>query len=413
MKSPQPLNASTIQPFGGFYKRKRVWVTGHTGFKGSWLCAWLVEMGAEVTGYAIEPPSKPAHFDELGLKKRMKDVRADIRDAGRVAREMAKARPEIVFHLAAQPIVRASYDDPVTTYGTNVMGTVHVLEALRRQKGVKAAVIITSDKCYENVEQEEGYREEDRLGGKDPYSASKAGAEVAFSSYARSFFAEGGAAVASARAGNVIGGGDWAKDRIVPDCIRAWHRKEAPLVRNPASTRPWQHVLEPVSGYLALGAALAATRGLKGGRVEGLRGVEGELKGGTVEGLRGKSFQQLNSSTTQPLSGQSFNFGPRAEINETVGSLIGELRKHWPGAKEPKIEKTAAKPEAGLLRLDCAKAKERLGWSATLDFAETAAFTADWYRRFLEGREEAWKLTSGQIGDYVRQARARRLAWAG
>jgi len=413
VKPPQPLNASTIQPFGGFYKRKRVWVTGHTGFKGSWLCAWLVEMGAEVTGYAIEPPSKPSHFDELGLKKRMKDVRADIRDAGRVAREMAKARPEIVFHLAAQPIVRASYDDPVTTYGTNVMGTVHVLEALRRQNGVKAAVIITSDKCYENVEQEEGYREEDRLGGKDPYSASKAGAEVAFSSYARSFFAEGGAAVASARAGNVIGGGDWAKDRIVPDCIRAWHRKQAPLVRNPSSTRPWQHVLEPVSGYLALGAALVANRELKGGRVEGLRGVEGELKGGTVEGLRGKSFQQLNSSTTQPLSGESFNFGPRAEINATVGSLIGELRKHWPGAREPKIEKTAAKPEAGLLRLDCAKAKERLGWSATLDFAETAAFTADWYRRFLEGREEAWKLTSGQIGDYVRQARARRLAWAG
>lgn len=219
--------------------------------------------------------------------------------------------------------------------------------------------------------------------------------------------------MASARAGNVIGGGDWAKDRIVPDCIRAWHRKQAPLVRNPSSTRPWQHVLEPVSGYLALGAALVANRELKGGRVEGLRGVEGELKGGTVEGLRGKSFQQLNSSTTQPLSGESFNFGPRAEINETVGSLIGELRKHWPGAREPKIEKTAAKPEAGLLRLDCAKAKERLGWFATLDFAETAAFTADWYRRFLEGREEAWKLTSGQIGDYVRQARARRLAWAG
>jgi len=389
---------SNQQPFGGFYRRKRVWVTGHTGFKGSWLCAWLVEMGAEVTGYAIEPPSNPAHFDELGLKKRMKDVRADIRDVGRVAREMAKARPEIVFHLAAQPIVRASYDDPVTTYGTNVMGTVHVLEALRRQKGVKAAVITTSDKCYENVEQEEGYREEDRLGGKDPYSASKAGAEVAFSSYARSFFAEGGPAVASARAGNVIGGGDWAKDRIVPDCIRAWHRKQAPLVRNPASTRPWQHVLEPVSGYLALGAALAAAKGLKGGK---------------VEGLRGKSPQQINFSPTQLLSGQSFNFGPRAEINETVGSLIGELRRHWPGAREPKIEKTAAKPEAGLLRLDCAKAKERLGWSATLDFAETAAFTADWYRRFLEGREKAWKLTSGQISDYVRQARARRLAWAG
>jgi CDP-glucose 4,6-dehydratase len=213
----------------------------------------------------------------------------------------------------------------------------------------------------------------------------------------------------------VIGGGDWAKDRIVPDCIRAWHRKQAPLVRNPSSTRPWQHVLEPVSGYLALGAALAAAKELKGGRAEGLRGAGEQLKGGEVEGLRGfhSTNQQINNSTAQMLSGESFNFGPRADVNETVGSLIGELRKHWLGAKEPKIEKTAAKPEAGLLRLDCAKARERLGWSATLDFAETAAFTADWYRRFLECREEAWKLTSGQISDYVRHARARRLAWAG
>ena len=400
MKPPQSLNESTVQPFGGFYHRKRVWVTGHTGFKGSWLSAWLVQMGAEVTGYAIKPPSDPAHFDELGLKKRMKDVRADIRNAARVAKEMAKARPEIVFHLAAQPIVRASYDDPVTTYGTNVLGTVHVLEALRHQPGVRAAVIITSDKCYENVEQEAGYREDDRLGGKDPYSASKAGAEIAFSSYARSFFAEGKTAVASARAGNVIGGGDWAKDRIVPDCIRAWHRKQAPLVRNPSSTRPWQHVLEPVSGYLALGAALA--------------GHAGRLRGGIVEGLRGflSTTQLFNKSTTQLLSGQSFNFGPRADINETVESLIGELRDHWPGAKPPKIERTKAKPEAGLLRLDCAKARERLGWEATLDFAETAAFTADWYRRFLEGGEKAWALTTGQIGEYVARARKRNLSWA-
>lgn len=389
----QQPTTSNQQPFGGFYHRKRVWVTGHTGFKGSWLSAWLVQMGAEVTGYAIEPPSDPAHFDELGLKKRMKDVRADIRNAARVAREMAKARPEIVFHLAAQPIVRASYDDPVTTYGTNVLGTVHVLEALRHQPGVRAAVIITSDKCYENVEQEAGYREDDRLGGKDPYSASKAGAEIAFSSYARSFFAEGKTAVASARAGNVIGGGDWAKDRIVPDCIRAWHRKQAPLVRNPSSTRPWQHVLEPVSGYLALGAALA----------DGIRDP-----GSGSRGARNPESRILNPE----LNGQSFNFGPRADINETVESLIGELRNHWPGAKPPKIERTNAKPEAGLLRLDCAKARDRLGWEATLDFAETAAFTADWYRRFLEGGEKAWALTTGQIGEYVARARKRNLTWA-
>ena len=347
------------------------------------MCAWLLKMGAEVTGYAIEPPSDPSHFDELGLKKRMKDVRADIREAGRVEREMAKARPEIIFHLAAQPIVRASYDDPVTTFGTNLMGTVHVLDALRRQKGVRAAVIITSDKCYENLEQPAGYREEDRLGGKDPYSASKAGAEIVFSTYVRSFFTKGTTAVASARAGNVIGGGDWAKDRIVPDCVRAWHRNRAPLVRNPASTRPWQHVLEPVSGYLSLAEALVTD--------------DCRLKGGKTGGV----------------NGHSFNFGPRQDVNETVGSLIGELRKHWPGAKAPRIQRTEAKPEAGLLRLDCAKAKERLVWQATLDFCETASFTADWYRCHMEEGEEAWELTNDQIDNYVRLARERNLPWAG
>lgn len=364
--------------FGDFYCGKRVWVTGHTGFKGSWLCAWLVEMGAEVTGYALQPPSDPAHFEELGLKKRMKDVRADIRDCGRVRKEIARARPEIVFHLAAQPIVRASYDDPVTTFGTNVMGTVHVLQALRGQKGLRSAVIITSDKCYENVEQETGYLEEDRLGGKDPYSASKAGAEVAFSSFARSFFEADGPAIASARAGNVIGGGDWAKDRIVPDCVRAWQRGKAPRVRNPLATRPWQHVLEPISGYLALGAALAQENGCR-----------------------------------SRLRGESFNFGPRADVNETVEALIGELRSHWPGAKQAKIEKAVNRPEAGLLRLDCAKAWKQLGWMAALNFAETAAFTAGWYLRFLRRKETAWKLTTGQIAEYVQKAKQANLAWAG
>jgi CDP-glucose 4,6-dehydratase len=373
--------------FGKFYNKKRVFVTGHTGFKGSWLCTWLVEMGADVTGYSLEPPTEPAHFNELGLQKRMKDVRSDIRNANQVAREIAKARPEILFHLAAQPIVRASYDDPVTTYGTNVMGTVHVLEALRRQKGIRAAVIITSDKCYENVEQQKGYREGDRLGGQDPYSASKAGAEEAFSSYARSFFAEGELAVASARAGNVIGGGDWARDRLVPDCIRAWHQKQAPLVRNPSSIRPWQHVLEPISGYLDLAVALAC---------------------GENRNARKSEAPALRYN----LRGESFNLGPQANVNETVESLIRELGKHWPRAKKPKIKMTEAKPEAGLLRLDCAKARKRLGWFATLDFKETAAFTADWYRRFLENGEGAWNLTTSQICEYVKYAQARKLSWA-
>jgi len=380
------------EPFRGFYRNKRVWITGHTGFKGSWLSAWLVELGAKVTGYAMDPPSEPAHFDELGLKKRMKDVRSDIRDAGRVRKAMAKARPEIVFHLAAQPIVRSSYDDPMATYQTNVMGTIHVVEAIRHQSGIRAAVIVTSDKCYENVEQQTGYRESDRLGGKDPYSASKAAAEIAFSSYARSFFTHGKTGIATARAGNVIGGGDWAKDRIVPDCIRAWRGKKKPVVRNPRSTRPWQHVLEPISGYLALGAALATGSG-----------VHALAKGFSKVGHPRKNYMP---------QGEAFNFGPRKDVNETVGSLIHELRKHWPMAREPKIEKNKSKPEAGLLQLDCTKARKLLGWRATLNFAETASFTANWYRSFFENDESTWRLTSNQIRNYVSLARIRKLPWA-
>lgn len=398
---PPAFGSRPREPFGDFYRGRRVWITGHTGFKGSWLSAWLVEMGALVTGYSLQPPSRPALFDELDLKKRVKDIRSDIRKADKVASEMAKANPEIVFHLAAQPIVRASYDDPLSTYATNVMGTVHVLDALGRQSGVRAAVIITSDKCYENVEQEAGYREDDRLGGKDPYSASKAGAEMAFSSYARSFFSVSGPAVASARAGNVIGGGDWAKDRIVPDCIRAWQRHQAPSVRNPSSTRPWQHVLEPLSGYLALAASLACVE-----KHSLLSAVRGRVR-------TGRNARTQNRMTKELLRGQSFNFGPRENVNETVGKLIRGLRSHWPGAKEPKIEKTYAKPEAGLLRLDCSKAKEWLGWQATLDFDETVAFTANWYREFCGRKEKAWDLTIDQIKKYMSLARMRRLPWAG
>jgi CDP-glucose 4,6-dehydratase len=280
----------------------------------------------------------------------------------------------------------------MATYQTNVMGTIHVLEAIRHQSGIRAAVIVTSDKCYENVEQEAGYREGDRLGGKDPYSASKAAAEIAFSSYARSFFTHGKTGIATARAGNVIGGGDWAKDRIVPDCIRAWRRKEKPVVRNPRSTRPWQHVLEPISGYLALGAALAT--------------------GSDVHALA-KDFSKVGTSTKNHiLRGEAFNFGPRKDVNETVGSLIHELRKHWPMAREPKIEKNKSKPEAGLLQLDCTKARKFLGWSATLNFTETAAFTANWYRKFLENDGSTWKLTTNQIRYYVSLAHTRKMPWA-
>jgi len=249
--------------FRGLYAGKKVFVTGHTGFKGSWLCEWLLGLGAEVTGYSLRPPTQPALFEQIALAGRLKHIIGDIRDLPGLSRALKEAQPEFVFHLAAQPIVRDSYISPVQTFEVNLMGTVHVLEALRSVSHPCAAVLVTTDKCYENKEWAYGYREDAPLGGHDPYSASKAAAEVAISSYRRSFFQSHPVSVASARAGNVIGGGDWAVDRIVPDCIRALEKKQPIPVRNPRATRPWQHVLEPLSGYLWLGACLSAECGVR------------------------------------------------------------------------------------------------------------------------------------------------------
>ena len=245
--------------FCGLYAGKRVLVTGHTGFKGSWLCEWLLGLGAKVTGYSLSPPTQPALFEQLGLAGRLRHIIGDIRDLPGLSRALRKARPDFVFHLAAQPLVRDSYANPVETFAVNLMGTVHVLEALRSVRHPCAAVFITTDKCYENREWAYGYREDDPLGGSDPYSASKGAAELAISSYRRSFFGSHPVRIASARAGNVIGGGDWAVDRIVPDCMRALEKGKPIPVRNPKATRPWQHVLEPLSGYLWLGACLAGS----------------------------------------------------------------------------------------------------------------------------------------------------------
>jgi CDP-glucose 4,6-dehydratase len=361
--------------FQGIYKGARVLVLGHTGFKGSWLTFWLLEQGAEVAGYSLSIPTQPSNFEVLALERRIRHFQGDIRDRARLRAVLDDFRPEFVFHLAAQSLVRAAYDDPVVTFETNALGTIYVLECLRHVPSLRAAVIVTSDKCYENVGWDYGYREDDRLGGADPYSASKACAEIAFSSYARSYYqGEGAPRIASARAGNVIGGGDWAAHRIVPDCVRAWANAQAPIVRSPEATRPWQHVLEPLSGYLWLGAALASRR------------AETVL--------------------------ESFNFGPSSDSDHTVAELIEAMRREWPGPPWKRdAGGPAGKPEAQLLKLCCDKALRRLSWSPTLHFEEAATLTAAWYRDHYEGADMRSR-TAEQLARYESLGRERGRAWA-
>ena len=361
--------------YGGVYRGARVLVTGHTGFKGSWLCEWLLRLGAEVAGFSLYIPTQPSNFEVLGLPARLQDVRGDVRDLAALKEAFAQFRPQMAFHLAAQALVRTAYEDPKTTFDTNLGGTVNFIEAVRAAPGVHTAVIITSDKCYENVESEYGYRETDRLGGKDPYSASKACAEIAFSAYWRSLFANGPQRLATTRAGNVIGGGDWARDRIVPDCVRAWSGGDAAVIRSPDSTRPWQHVLEPLSGYLWLGARLKQNGG--------------------------------------GLAGEAFNFGPGPEVTQSVSQLVAEMTKTWTGhAWRTNPAATGAQAEAGLLKLACDKAWARLGWKATLTFAETVAMTAEWYRKYHAGNADMNLYALEQIAAYERLARERGAPWA-
>ncbi len=360
----------------GSYRGKRVFITGHTGFKGSWLAEWLLALGAEVTGYSLPPPTEPALFDQLGLAERLHHFEGDVRDLDRLTRELAGARPDFVFHLAAQPLVRLSYERPRETYDVNVMGTLHVLEALRQVEHSCAAVMITTDKCYENREWLYGYREEDPLGGYDPYSSSKAAAELVIAAWRRSFFsaASSRVAIASARAGNVIGGGDWAADRIVPDCIRHLAAGESIPIRNRTATRPWQHVLEPLSGYLVLGAAL--WRSL--------------MESGAAPGDR----EALASA---------FNFGPNLQSNRTVAELVDEVLKHWPGQAHDRID-PAAPHEAGKLNLATDKAFHLLGWKPAWGFDETIKKTVDWYREnaqfVADQKGEFTRLTQAQIREY-------------
>ncbi len=329
---------SFVSALGAAYRGKKAFVTGHTGFKGSWLCEWLLLLGAEVAGLSLAP-EPGALFGRLGLEKRMTHRLGDLRDPSLASAAIRAFQPDYLFHLAAQPLVRASYDRPVETFETNVNGTLHVLEALRSLEHACAAVFVTTDKCYENREWLHGYRETDALGGNDPYSASKAMAELAVASYRRSFFSGSAVRIASARAGNVLGGGDWAADRLVPDAIRALKAGRAVPVRNPSSTRPWQHVLEPLGGYLLLGARLP--------------------EGGDVC--------------------SAFNFGPWTDSNRTVRELVEEMLKHWPGQWMDTSD-PAAPHEARLLHLSIDKAYHLLGWRPVWGFEKTVEKTVNGYR---------------------------------
>jgi CDP-glucose 4,6-dehydratase len=366
--------------YRGAFANKVIWMSGHTGFKGAWLTEWLLELEAKVHGFALPPPTIPSLFEQLGLAQRMNSEVGDVRDWAAVDRSIQAAQPDFVFHLAAQPLVREAYLDPVGTYATNVLGTVHVLDALRRLDRPCAAVFVTTDKCYENREWLYGYREDDPLGGHDPYSSSKAASEIAIQSYRRSFFETGPIRVASARAGNVIGGGDWAMDRIVPDCIRHLKQHRTITIRNPQSTRPWQHVLEPLSGYLWLAAVLA-----------------------------GHGKDSLNGH--QPCA--AFNFGPGPDANRPVVELVEELLKHWPGQWEAGRD-SSAMHEAGLLQLCADKARNELKWSPVWRFDEAVTQTAIWYRdaNQLGDAISVAQLTRAQIAAYCRQAVANQLLWA-
>lgn len=363
--------------FGSVYKNKKIIVTGHTGFKGSWLTVWLHSLGANVVGISKDIPTNPSMFEELKLQEKIKHYFEDIRNLEAIKKIIADEKPDFLFHLAAQPIVSTSYSDPIETISSNVMGTANVLEALRFFEGECTAVIITSDKAYDNVEQVWGYKEDDKMGGKDIYSGSKGAAELVIKSYYHSFFKNKNTNIklAIARAGNVIGGGDWAKDRIVVDCMLSWSKGEKVEIRSPNATRPWQHVLEPLSGYLAIG-------------------------------------QKLYEDSS--LHGEAFNFGPRAEQNHTVKQLLEDLSKYWDFADvDDAYSVTDNIPfhEAGLLKLNCDKALFYIKWQANLDYAQTIRFTSEWYYGFYKTEKNMFDRTVEQIAEYENLAKQKELSW--
>ncbi len=364
----ESLELKKLQLFDNVFHGKRVLITGDTGFKGSWLAIWLLEMGAEVYGYALPPKTEKDNFVTTDLSSRITHENGDIRDLAHFSTFFNKVKPDIAFHLAAQPLVLESYEDPETTFSTNLMGTVNFFEAVRKSESVKAAIIITSDKCYQNNEWVWGYRESDPMGGKDPYSASKGASEIITSSYLSSFFNKNNTPnIASARAGNVIGGGDWADNRIVPDFFRAVQRNETLKIRYPKATRPWQHVLEPLSGYLLLGAKLFS---------------------------EGKSF-----------SG-GWNFGPLGDVHHTVESLINKMIHKLGHGNFKSVADQEKLHEAHLLNLDISKAIHFLNWNPTLNFDETVSFTVQGYKNEIE-EKDVYESRVEQIRTFVERSSKR------
>ena len=364
--------------FNSIYKEKKVLITGNTGFKGSWLTVWLLKLGADVYGLAKDIPTEPSMFNELGLKNNITHYKNDVRDLGSVVRIINEVKPDFVFHLAAQALVSVSYSDPIETLTTNIIGTTNILEALKQSKHDCVGIFITSDKCYDNVEWEWGYKETDALGGKDVYSGSKGAAELVFKSYYHSFFntSKSNVKIATTRAGNVVGGGDWAKDRIVPDCMRAWSKNEIVEIRSPNATRPWQHVLEPLSGYLALGKQLYDDK---------------------------------------KLNGENFNFGPVAQYSHTVENVLRDICKYWnikDSSKAYQITDNIKFHEAGLLKLNCDKALFHLKWLPTLSYEQLIQFTGTWYFKFYNEHVNMFDYTAIQIDEYEDIAFKKEIEWA-
>ena len=352
-----------MKPQFDVFRNAPVFITGHTGFKGSWLASWLHLLGADVTGYSLPPKRPEDHFNALRLESRVRHIEGDILDAGHLARAVSEARPEFVFHLAAQPLVRRSYLEPRLTFETNVLGSVNLMEALRGSESTRVLIFVTSDKCYKDQSGNWGYRETDPLGGRDPYSASKACAELVFSCYQASYFATQGLRSGSVRAGNVIGGGDWAEDRIVPDSIRALSSGQNICLRQPRTVRPWQHVLEPLSGYLTLASELAGDKG-------------------------------------SALTGEAWNYGPAAGSHRTVEELAQAVVSRWGDGKVVVSEALDTHlKESAMLYLNCDKTQHRTGWRPQWDFERSIETTVDWYRCFLGGAD-SWRLTTSQIAAY-------------
>ncbi len=350
--------------FSNIFKNKKVIVTGHTGFKGSWLTLWLTILGAKVVGVSLNSPSKPSHFNTIKLKKKIIHKKIDIRNLKKLKNIFKKHQPDYVFHLAAQSLVKKSYINPMYTWQTNTLGTLNVLESLRELRKKCITVLITSDKSYKNLEIKRGYKENDILGGNDPYSASKASAEMAIQSYIHSFFPmkKTKVFISVARAGNVIGGGDWSNDRLIPDCIKSWSKNKRVLIRNPKSTRPWQHVLEALNGYL---------------------------------------FLAYNLKKNKNIHGEVFNFGPNNASNYSVVYLVKIMQKYWKKVSW-KIDFKSSKKfyESNLLKLNCNKSKKQLKWKSILSFNETINMVSSWYQKYYSKKDDMYKVSFNQIQSY-------------